>query len=108
MMATAVMEAKNEVVERKKELDATKDKMDRLVDKLYVGRDRGLQLQVSINAAQEHQVIGMQCRPSLLRPQSDGTSMRPWSLQGREGSPESHLFMPPASLLAFRVEQCRS
>lgn len=31
-------EAKNEVMERKKDLDLTKEKMDKLVDKLYLGR----------------------------------------------------------------------
>ena len=34
----AVTEAKNEVMERKKDLDLTKEKMDKLVDKLYLGR----------------------------------------------------------------------
>lgn len=31
-------EAKNEVMERKKDLDTTKQKMDQLVEKLYLGR----------------------------------------------------------------------
>jgi hypothetical protein len=31
------MDAKNEVLERKRELDMTRDKMDHLVDKLYAG-----------------------------------------------------------------------
>ena len=31
-------EAKNEVMERKKDLDTTKEKMDKLVEKLYLGR----------------------------------------------------------------------
>ena len=31
-------EAKNEVMERKRDLDMTKEKMDKLVDKLYLGR----------------------------------------------------------------------
>ena len=34
----AVTEAKNEVMERKRDLDATKEKMDKLVEKLYLGR----------------------------------------------------------------------
>ena len=34
----AVTEAKNEVMERKKDLDTTKEKMDKLVEKLYLGR----------------------------------------------------------------------
>ena len=31
-------EAKNEVMERKRDLDTTKEKMDKLVEKLYLGR----------------------------------------------------------------------
>jgi len=33
------MEAKNEVLERKRELDTTKDNMDRLIHKLVAGRE---------------------------------------------------------------------
>ena len=36
LTASAVMEAKTEVEARKRELDQTKDKMDRLLDKLYM------------------------------------------------------------------------
>lgn len=35
-------------MERKKELDATKEKMDKLLDKLYIGRERGLELSGAI------------------------------------------------------------
>ncbi|MEW5310028.1 MAG: hypothetical protein WDW38_001861 [Sanguina aurantia] len=52
LTAACVMEAKNDVLERKRELDSTKEKMDRLLDKLYVGRERGIELQSSIYAAQ--------------------------------------------------------
>lgn len=45
--AAAVMEAKNEVLERKRELDHTKLKMDSLIEKLYVGRESAGALQVS-------------------------------------------------------------
>jgi hypothetical protein len=68
-----------QVLERKKELDTTKNNMDRLVDKLYVGRDRGLQLQVSINAAQEHQVGREGGRDGGLRAEEQVRH----SLQGR-------------------------
>ena len=44
----AVTEAKNEVMERKRDLDLTKEKMDKLVDKLYLGR------QASSTAASVH------------------------------------------------------
>ena len=37
-MCRAVTEAKNEVMERKRDLDTTKEKMDKLVEKLYLGR----------------------------------------------------------------------
>ena len=37
LTAAAVMDAKNEVLERKRELDMTRDKMDNLIDKLYAG-----------------------------------------------------------------------
>ncbi|EFJ44809.1 hypothetical protein VOLCADRAFT_118633 [Volvox carteri f. nagariensis] len=52
LTAAAVMEAKNEVLERKRELDSTKEKMDRLLDKLYIGRERGMELSGAIAAAQ--------------------------------------------------------
>lgn len=43
-------------MERRKELDRTKDKMDNLVEKLYMGRERGLELQGAISAAQQAHV----------------------------------------------------
>ncbi|KAL0031026.1 hypothetical protein WJX79_010574 [Trebouxia sp. C0005] len=48
----AVTEAKNEVMERKKDLDTTKEKMDKLVEKLYLGREKGVELTGAI----EHQL----------------------------------------------------
>lgn len=38
--ARAVVDAKNEVILRKKDLDHTKDKMDSLVEKLYLSREK--------------------------------------------------------------------
>lgn len=49
--AAAVIEAKAEVSERKRDLDATRDKMDKLMDRLHVGREQGLVLQASLTAA---------------------------------------------------------
>lgn len=49
--AAAVIEAKAEVTERKRDLDSTRDKMDRLMDRLHVGREHGLVLQASLTAA---------------------------------------------------------
>lgn len=46
---TALRDAKNEVLERKKELDTTKEKMDSMVEKLYMGRERGLELKGAID-----------------------------------------------------------
>lgn len=50
--ARAVTEAKNEVMERKRDLDTTKEKMDKLVEKLYLGREKGVELTGAI----EHQL----------------------------------------------------
>lgn len=36
-------------MERKKELDITKEKMDHLVEKLYIGREKGLELRGAID-----------------------------------------------------------
>jgi hypothetical protein len=47
--ANAVSLAKDEVMERKKELDITKEKMDHLVEKLYIGREKGLELRGAID-----------------------------------------------------------
>eukprot|EP00210_Caulerpa_lentillifera_P001501 g1439.t1 len=49
--AAAVIEAKAEVSERKRDLDSTRDKMDKLMDRLHVGREQGLVLQASLTAA---------------------------------------------------------
>lgn len=50
--ANAVLEAKGEVLERKRELDSTKEKMDRLLDKLLMGRERGIELSGAIASNQ--------------------------------------------------------
>ena len=47
--ANAVSLAKDEVMERKRELDITKEKMDHLVEKLYIGREKGLELRGAID-----------------------------------------------------------
>lgn len=47
--ANAVSLAKDEVMERKRELDVTKEKMDHLVEKLYIGREKGLELRGAID-----------------------------------------------------------
>lgn len=44
LAAAAVVEAKNELLERRRELGATNERMDSLVEKLYVGRDMGAEL----------------------------------------------------------------
>ena len=40
-------------MDRKRELDVTKDRMDSLVEKLYVGRERGLELRGAIASTLE-------------------------------------------------------
>eukprot|EP00775_Hariotina_reticulata_P011361 gene11361-11510_t len=67
--ASAVIEAKNEVLERKRELDSTKDKMDRLIDKLYAGREANVSLAGAIAAASYHHQAS---RNSLLGSSSMG------------------------------------
>ncbi|KAK9803017.1 hypothetical protein WJX72_000682 [[Myrmecia] bisecta] len=47
--ARAVVEAKNEVMDRKKDLDVTKEKMDKLVEKLYASREKGVELTGAID-----------------------------------------------------------
>ena len=50
----ALREAKDEVIDRKRELDTTKERMDLLVEKLYTGRERGMELRGAIDV-QIHQ-----------------------------------------------------
>lgn len=47
--ATSIREAKNEVLDRKRELDMTKEKMDALVEKLYIGREIDMELRGAID-----------------------------------------------------------
>lgn len=68
--AAAVIEAKNEVLERKRELDSTKDKLDHLVEKLYAGREANVSLSGAIAAAANYQQVSVSdnwpTRPSPL------------------------------------------
>lgn len=41
-----------QVVERKRELEGTKEKMDKLLEKLYIGRERGIELSGAIASNQ--------------------------------------------------------
>lgn len=50
--AAAIIEAKSEVMDRKRDLDVTRDRMERLVEKLFSGREQGLVLHGAITAAQ--------------------------------------------------------
>lgn len=47
-----MIEAKGEVMERKRDLDVTRERMDRLVEKLFMGREQGIVLHGAISAAQ--------------------------------------------------------
>lgn len=62
--AAAVLDVKDEVVQRKRELVSTQDKMDVLIDKLYAGKEASSSLSGSIAAAasyqQVRQVTGLQ------------------------------------------------
>ncbi|KAF5836379.1 hypothetical protein DUNSADRAFT_6014 [Dunaliella salina] len=68
MTSTAVMEAKNEVMERKRELEGTKEKMDKLLEKLYIGRERGIELSGAIASNQRM----MSFMPGMLGGQGGG------------------------------------
>lgn len=58
--ASAVLEAKDEVLLRKRELDSTKDKMDVLLDKLYAGKEANSNLSGAIAAAASYQQVRLQ------------------------------------------------
>jgi hypothetical protein len=57
MTAAAVVEAKDEVLQRKRELDATKDRMDTLVERLYAHREANISLSGAIGAAAGYQQV---------------------------------------------------
>lgn len=52
-----MLEAKDEVLLRKRELDSTKDKMDVLLDKLYAGKEANSNLSGAIAAAASYQQV---------------------------------------------------
>jgi hypothetical protein len=73
MTAAAVVEAKDEVLQRKRELDATKDRMDTLVERLYGHREANISLSGTIGAAAGYQqvcclVLGAALKFALLNP----------------------------------------
>jgi hypothetical protein len=87
MTANAVLEAKNEVMERKKELDSTKEKMDRLLDKLYIGRERGIELSGAIASNQRMMnfMPGGLHGPMFLPPGGAAAALRSFGLGGLPG-----------------------
>ena len=64
--AHAVSVAKDEVMERKRELDNTKEKIDHLVEKLYIGREKGLELRGAIDFHLERHRTNYQHGRSLM------------------------------------------
>jgi len=50
LAAVAVLEAKNELLDRRHELSATNERLDSVVGKLYAGRDAGMDLSRAIGA----------------------------------------------------------
>jgi len=52
--AAAMAAAKKEVGERRKEIDATRSKMDGLMERLYSGHEHNVTLQANISTAQDH------------------------------------------------------
>lgn len=92
VVGNAVMEAKNEVLQRKRELDSTRENMDRLVDKLMMGREMGIQLTGAIEGNQRAMaymgspMVGMhhaggppgKMMPSMMMPPMGAGAMGPW------------------------------
>ena len=71
--ANAVSLAKDEVMERKKELDNTKEKMDHLVEKLYIGREKGLELRgAGTSTSSATAPTSARARAASRRPESPG------------------------------------
>jgi hypothetical protein len=50
--AASMQEAKNELLDRRRELGATNERMEALVEKLYAGRDHGMELAGAVGAYQ--------------------------------------------------------
>jgi len=79
--AASLRDAKNEVLERKGELDRTNEKMIKMVEKLYVGREKGLELKGAIDfqmqnmKAQQAQDL-QQAQRSLATPREAGLGLR--------------------------------
>ena len=96
--ANAVSLAKDEVMERKKELDSTKEKMDHLVEKLYIGREKGLELRGAIDfhlerhrtnfgsgSRAESGVSGLRRKPAAKPAATSGPAPPKRAVAGRAG-----------------------
>lgn len=81
--AAAVIEAKAEVSERKRDLDSTREKMDKLMDRLHVGREQGLVLQASLTAANAYTSHAQQTLISSMEAsyQQNVQQSLPWGSQ---------------------------
>lgn len=80
LAANAVIDAKNEVLARKRELDTTKVKMDELIDKLYTGRELGIDLGGQIAGA-------MSFYQSMANSPSYPIPVAPHPTAGKSGRP---------------------
>ena len=79
--AASLRDAKNEVLERKGELDRMNEKMIKMVEKLYVGREKGLELKSNIdfqmqNMKAQHAQDAQQAQRSLATPREAGLGPR--------------------------------
>ena len=79
--AASLRDAKNEVLERKGELDRTNEKMIKMVEKLYVGREKGLELKSNIdfqmqNMKAQQAQDAQQAQRSLATPREAGLGPR--------------------------------
>jgi hypothetical protein len=85
-------------MERKKELDSTKEKMDHLVEKLYIGREKGLELRGAIDFHLERHrtnfgsgsradpgVSGLRRKPAAKPAASSGPAPPKRAVAGRAG-----------------------
>ncbi|WIA33092.1 hypothetical protein OEZ86_006246 [Tetradesmus obliquus] len=96
LTAAAAVEAKDEVLARKRELDATKDRMDSLVERLYGHREANISLSGAIGAAAGYQQAATE---SFLQQQAALASYASLSGGSLSGFPGMGAALNPAMAL---------
>lgn len=61
----AMMIAKKEMQERRKDIDAMRTKLDGVMERLYSGHEHNLMLQANIGSAQDHAGVSPSCASAL-------------------------------------------